>query len=237
MRQESVVVCAWLRLPSSPVCAVRDVSAGEAPRRLAFCITPPFTKSLHGTPQRSDSPSRQHLAVRPRLACSSTRDYCASPVSFSLDRPLLPMADRDDVLQNTLPAVEQALGYRFRDRGLLLTALTHRSFCNEADTSSGHFDELEWLGDSVLQLAISSWLFRSAKGSRRSSGQLSITRQRFVDAGACEAFAVKLNLVRGSTASAPHIIEMARDGRQRTRSAIVFFKLRVGHSQSQCSLD
>eukprot|EP00752_Nemacystus_decipiens_P009190 g8210.t1 len=106
------------------------------------------------------------------------------------------MAARDEVvLQNALPEVERALGYSFRDRRLLLTALTHRSFCNETDTASGDFDELEWLGDSVLQLAISSWLFRSAKGSRRSSGQLSATRQRFVDAGACESFAVKLNLL------------------------------------------
>lgn len=101
----------------------------------------------------------------------------------------------DSALYNSLPAVEQTLGYAFADRRLLLTALTHRSFCNETDTASGDFDELEWLGDSVLQLAVSSWLFRSAEGSRRSSGQLSATRQRFVDAGACESFALKLNLV------------------------------------------
>ncbi|CAM9504444.1 unnamed protein product [Pylaiella littoralis] len=107
-------------------------------------------------------------------------------------------ATDEDVLRNSLPAVEHALGYRFRDRRLLLTALTHRSFCNETDTASGDFDELEWLGDAVLQLAVSSWLFRSAKGSRRKSGQLSTTRQRFVSAGACESFARQLNLVRRS---------------------------------------
>lgn len=123
------------------------------------------------------------------------------------------MAARDEsVLRNALPAVEQALGYSFRDRRLLLTALTHRSFCNETDTASGDFDELEWLGDSVLQLAVSSWLFRSAKGSRRSSGQLSSTRQRFVDAGACEAFAVKLNLVRENAALAPRRMRLRRVG-------------------------
>lgn len=106
----------------------------------------------------------------------------------------------DDYALRALPAVEEVLGYNFRDRFLLLTALTHRSFCHENNTSSGDFDELEWLGDSVLQLAVSSWLFRSAKGSRRSSGQLSVTRQRFVDAGACTAFARQLNLVRGMKA-------------------------------------
>lgn len=92
-------------------------------------------------------------------------------------------------------AVEESLGYRFGDKRLLLTALTHRSFCNENNTGTGDFDELEWLGDSVLQLAVSSWLFRTAQGSRRSSGNLSLTRVRFVDAGACESFAKKLKLV------------------------------------------
>lgn len=111
------------------------------------------------------------------------------------------MAVTDDYALRALPEVEQALGYNFRDRLLLLTAVTHRSFCHENNTSSGDFDELEWLGDSVLQLAVSSWLFRSAKGSRRSSGQLSVTRQRFVDAGACTAFAQKLNLVRAVKAA------------------------------------
>lgn len=91
-------------------------------------------------------------------------------------------------------AVEESLGYRFGDKRLLLTALTHRSFCNENNTGTGDFDELEWLGDSVLQLAVSSWLFRTAQGSRRSSGNLSLTRVRFVDAGACESFAKKLKL-------------------------------------------
>lgn len=94
-----------------------------------------------------------------------------------------------------ISAVEESLGYRFRDKHLLLAALTHRSFCNENNTGTGDFDELEWLGDSVLQLAVSSWLFRTARGSRRTSGSLSLTRVRFVDAGACESFAQKLKLV------------------------------------------
>lgn len=102
----------------------------------------------------------------------------------------------DEYALPAVPAVEQALGYRFRERRLLLTALTHRSFSHENLTESGDFDELEWLGDSVLQLAVSSWLFRSASGSRRSAHQLTLTRQRFVDAGACESFAIQLNLVR-----------------------------------------
>lgn len=93
-------------------------------------------------------------------------------------------------------AVEESLGYRFRDKSLLLAALTHPSFCNEENSPAGDYDELEWLGDSILQLAVTSWLFRSAKGSRRTAGPLSTTRSQFVHTGACESFALQLGLVR-----------------------------------------
>ncbi|CAM9101245.1 unnamed protein product [Choristocarpus tenellus] len=93
-----------------------------------------------------------------------------------------------------ISSVENALGYRFRKRDFILNALTHSSFCNEELFAGGHMDELEWLGDSVLQLAVSSWLFHSSSARERSSGHLSIVRQRFVSASACAAFADRLNL-------------------------------------------
>jgi ribonuclease-3 len=57
--------------------------------------------------------------------------------------------------------LERAIGYRFRDRGLLEHALTHRSRVHE-DASGGVFDNesLEFLGDSVLGLVIADMLFR-----------------------------------------------------------------------------
>ena len=57
--------------------------------------------------------------------------------------------------------LEAVIGYRFRDRGLLEHALTHRSRVHE-DASGGVFDNesLEFLGDSVLGFVIADMLFR-----------------------------------------------------------------------------
>jgi ribonuclease III len=56
--------------------------------------------------------------------------------------------------------LERVIGYRFRDRGLLEHALTHRSRVHE-DASGGVFDNesLEFLGDSILGFIIADMLF------------------------------------------------------------------------------
>ena len=60
-----------------------------------------------------------------------------------------------------LQPLERRIGYRFRDRGLLEHALTHRSRVHE-DASGGVFDNesMEFLGDSVLGFVIADMLFR-----------------------------------------------------------------------------
>ena len=57
--------------------------------------------------------------------------------------------------------LERTIGYRFRDRGLLEHALTHRSRVHE-DASGGVFDNesMEFLGDSILGFVIADMLFR-----------------------------------------------------------------------------
>jgi ribonuclease-3 len=57
--------------------------------------------------------------------------------------------------------LERVIGYRFRDRGLLEHALTHRSRVHE-DASGGVFDNesMEFLGDSILGFVIADMLFR-----------------------------------------------------------------------------
>ena len=49
------------------------------------------------------------------------------------------------------------LGYQFKDISLLETALTHPSYASEH--KSAHYQRLEFLGDSVLQLAMTSKLY------------------------------------------------------------------------------
>lgn len=57
------------------------------------------------------------------------------------------------------PDLEEAIGYRFKEPGLLETALTHRSYVNEHPHNGLTSNErLEFLGDAVLDLAISHLL-------------------------------------------------------------------------------
>ncbi|MBP3651693.1 MAG: ribonuclease III, partial [Clostridia bacterium] len=53
--------------------------------------------------------------------------------------------------------LEEKLGYRFKDLKLLETALTHPSF--GGDHHVPHYQRLEFLGDAVLELAISRYLY------------------------------------------------------------------------------
>ena len=61
-----------------------------------------------------------------------------------------------------LAALESRIGYRFRDRALLCRALTHSSYSNETGQRNHHLlcnERLEFLGDSVLSLVVSEFLF------------------------------------------------------------------------------
>ncbi|MCC7240342.1 MAG: ribonuclease III [Acidobacteria bacterium] len=65
-------------------------------------------------------------------------------------------------LPQQFAALEARLGYRFRDRGLLEHALTHRSKAHE-DPSGGVVDNesLEFLGDAVLGMIVADALYRA----------------------------------------------------------------------------
>ena len=62
-------------------------------------------------------------------------------------------------MENYLDELEKTIGYTFTDRQLLLQALTHKSFSNEQAEFIPHNERLEFLGDAVLELAISDWVF------------------------------------------------------------------------------
>ncbi len=58
-----------------------------------------------------------------------------------------------------LQHIEDALGYSFRNKDLLAVALTHSSYANEHGGGAEHNERLEFLGDAVLELCVSSELF------------------------------------------------------------------------------
>lgn len=71
--------------------------------------------------------------------------------------------------------LEQRLGHEFAEASLCETALTHKSWLNEAPGSTrGNNERLEFLGDAVLTLAVSDMLMR--RFPTASEGDLSKTR-------------------------------------------------------------
>lgn len=58
----------------------------------------------------------------------------------------------------------KTLGYPFNDEALLVTAFTHRSYVNEhRKTVSEHNERLEFLGDAVLELVSTEYLYKRFK--------------------------------------------------------------------------
>jgi ribonuclease-3 len=69
--------------------------------------------------------------------------------------------------------LERDLGYTFDDPGLLAMALTHRSVSSE-DNSYSDNERLEFLGDAVLQLAVTDYLY--ARFPKLAEGKLAKVR-------------------------------------------------------------
>lgn len=63
-------------------------------------------------------------------------------------------------INNYLAFAKDVLGIEFKDINLLVTAFTHRSYLNEhKKTVSEHNERLEFLGDAVLELVVTEYLY------------------------------------------------------------------------------
>jgi ribonuclease-3 len=89
-------------------------------------------------------------------------------------------------MEHRVDALQQRTGYRFRDPSLLSRALTHRSY------GTDHNERLEFLGDAVLSLAISSLLYQRFGGS--DEGDLTRVRAHLVREDSLHRMALALGL-------------------------------------------
>lgn len=81
--------------------------------------------------------------------------------------------------EERLGELEEITGYRFRDKSLLRQALTHSSYANEMKINKyENYERLEFLGDAVLELVSSDFLFR--KRRENSEGRLTKLRASMV---------------------------------------------------------
>ena len=83
-------------------------------------------------------------------------------------------------IDNDLEKIEKIVGATFIDKMNLLTAVTHRSYLNEnRDAKQDHNERLEFLGDAVLELVVTDFLFN--KYQDKPEGELTAVRAALVN--------------------------------------------------------
>ena len=94
--------------------------------------------------------------------------------------------------EHDLSRVEDILGYTFKNKELLRTALTHKTYAFEARTPIEFNERLEFLGDSVLGVVIAEQLYRSNRYF--SEGELTRRRAIIVNNNVLAEVAIRLGV-------------------------------------------
>jgi len=95
----------------------------------------------------------------------------------------------------------ESLGFEFTNLDLLVTAFTHRSYVNEHRKSvSEHNERLEFLGDAVLELVVTDFLFRNyteAEGILTSWRAALVRTESIGEAGSLLGYEPLIRMSRG----------------------------------------
>ena len=84
--------------------------------------------------------------------------------------------------------LEKSIGYTFKNKELLKVALTHSSYANENNLKSD-YERLEFLGDAVLELISSEYLYKNLNVKE---GDMTKLRASYVCENACFTYATDL---------------------------------------------
>lgn len=95
-------------------------------------------------------------------------------------------------MEQQIEKFEKIIGYKFKDKKLLITALTHSSYKNENHHIEEHNERLEFLGDSVIELCVSEELLKRFQHARE--GELTSTRAYLVNESSLATLARKIKL-------------------------------------------
>ena len=116
-------------------------------------------------------------------------------IDYSLFKALIVRAAKTKEKYSNLNTLENNIGYSFKDKSLINTALCHRSFFNEnQDSCKMNNERLEFLGDAVLGLCIGHLLMD--KNPSRNEGELSKLRSNLVSEPALADMARFIDLGR-----------------------------------------
>ena len=102
------------------------------------------------------------------------------------------MNSGESFTKELLSEAERAIGYTFKDKTLLESSLTHKSYSNVCGGENN--ERLEFLGDAVLEIIVSEWLY----GSRplAEEGELTALRQQYVSKTALKNLCKKAGFMR-----------------------------------------
>ena len=93
---------------------------------------------------------------------------------------------------NIMEMLEEKIGYVFKNKQYLQTALIHSSYANESKNKIQSNERQEFLGDTILGLIVSNYLFN--RFPQYSEGELTRMRSFLVCEKALYGFAQKINL-------------------------------------------
>ncbi len=103
------------------------------------------------------------------------------------------MSKIDSARRRALENFQAKLGVQFQNLKLLDTALTHSSYTRELEDSTlENYERLEFLGDAVLELASSTYLYKNFPNL--SEGELTVTRANIVRGTTLSKLAAKLGV-------------------------------------------
>lgn len=91
-----------------------------------------------------------------------------------------------------LSTLEKQLGIKFNKPLLLEQAFVHRSYLNENEFEPGHNERLEFLGDAVLELVVTEYLYH--KFTNKPEGELTALRSALVKKETLKQIADELKL-------------------------------------------
>lgn len=116
--------------------------------------------------------------------CGIARNTFITPVPYIL---------LHRVMEKEISEFENIIDVHFADKNLLAEAFTHRSYLNEnTDVTTPHNERLEFLGDAVLELSITDWLYK--KFPDVTEGILTAYRAALVNSVTLSRVANSLNL-------------------------------------------
>lgn len=126
-----------------------------------------------------------------------------------------------------ITAVETTLDVEFRDKLLLVQALTHRSYLNEASRHpTGHNERLEFLGDAIIQMLVTEMLF--LKYPEGTEGDLSKHRVALVSTQALGPIGEDLGLHRSMFFSRGQVRNILSDAKLRNYQCCCAFEAIIG---------